>query len=89
MFRRGGRRGRATPTRIYRKETMEVQNHELRTTREAMRELNALLEQLEQGSLEKVVLTRNGQFVGVLTSVAKWEDLFARIPVDRGKVRRR
>lgn len=60
---------------------MEVQNKELRTTREAMRELNALLEQLEQGSLEKVVLTRNGKLVGVLLSIESFAAIDTTDPV--------
>jgi hypothetical protein len=50
-------------------------NKELRTTREAMRELNSIIEQLASGSVEKIVLTRNGQIVGVLLSPDMYADL--------------
>lgn len=47
---------------------MEVKNEELRTTREAMRELSALLDQLERGDVKKIVLTQKGKIRGVLVS---------------------
>lgn len=57
-----------------------VNNDELRTTREAMRELNAILRQLSQGDLEKVVLTSKGQMKGVLLSVDEYARLQAHAP---------
>lgn len=50
-------------------------NKELRSTREVMRELNSILEQLESGSVEKIVLTRNGQIVGVLLAPYRYAEL--------------
>ena len=50
-------------------------NKELRTTREVMRELNSILEQLDSGSVEKVVLTRQGQIVGVLLAPYRYKEL--------------
>jgi hypothetical protein len=47
----------------------EVSNDELRTVREAMRELNRLVESLERGESEKFVLTKNGQMRAVVLSV--------------------
>lgn len=52
-----------------------VKNEELRTTREAMRELNALLEQLNVGDIEKIVLTSKGQMRGILLSVSRYSEL--------------
>lgn len=54
---------------------VEVSNDELRTVRDAMRELNRMVEQLEQGESEKYVLTKNGQMRAVVVSV----DYFARL----------
>jgi hypothetical protein len=54
---------------------LNVKNSELRTTREAMRELTALLDQLEKGDIEKIVLTSRGQMRGVLVSVETYSNL--------------
>jgi len=52
-----------------------VANEELRTTREAMRELNALLDQLARGDIEKIVLVSRGQMRGVLLSLNEYAQL--------------
>jgi hypothetical protein len=52
-----------------------VNNDELRTTREVARELSAILEQLKNGSVEKIVLTRQGKIVGVLLAPFRYEEL--------------
>ena len=54
---------------------VRVSNQELATVREAMRELNRLLEQLEAGELEKVVLTQKNQMRAVLISVERYSEL--------------
>lgn len=54
---------------------VEVSNDELRTVRDAMRELNRLVEQLDEGVSEKYVLTKNGQMRAVVVSV----ETFARL----------
>lgn len=54
---------------------LEVSNNELRTVRDAMRELNRLVESLESGDAEKFVLTKQGQMRAVVVSV----DYFARL----------
>jgi hypothetical protein len=54
---------------------VEVSNEELRTVRDAMRELNRMVEALETGELEKVVLTQRNQMRAVVVSV----DTFARL----------
>ena len=48
-------------------QSVRVTNAELATVREAMRELHRLLDQLEHGDLEKVVLTQRNQMRAVLT----------------------
>lgn len=54
---------------------VEVSNAELRTIRDAMRELNRLVESLEAGESEKFVLTKHGQMRAVVVSV----DHFSRL----------
>lgn len=54
---------------------VEVSNDELRTVREAMRELNRMVDDLENGGSEKYVLTKNGQMRAVVVSV----DYFANL----------
>jgi PHD/YefM family antitoxin component YafN of YafNO toxin-antitoxin module len=53
---------------------VEVSNEELRTVRDAMRELNRLIEDLDQG-MEKYVLTKNGQMRAVVISVETFSRL--------------
>lgn len=48
---------------------VEVSNDELRTVRDAMRQLNRLVEELEQGGSEKYVLTKNGRMRAVVISL--------------------
>ena len=45
---------------------IRVNNDELRTTRELMREANPLVDLLEAGELEKVVITRKGKIVAIM-----------------------
>lgn len=54
---------------------VEVSNDELRTVRDAMRELNRMVDELERGESEKFVLTKSGQMRAVVVSV----DYFARL----------
>lgn len=54
---------------------VEVSNEELRTVRDAMRQLNRMIEALSQGESEKYVLTKGGQMQAVVLSV----DLFAQL----------
>lgn len=46
-----------------------VSNEELRTVREAMRGLNRMLDDLNDGRVSKFVLTRSGKMVAVLQAV--------------------
>jgi|1185.fasta_scaffold1300998_1 hypothetical protein len=54
---------------------IQVENSELRTVREAMREMGAILAQLEKGEAEKVVLTSKGKMRGVLISIETYSRL--------------
>lgn len=57
------------------KHSVSISNAELATVREAMRELNRLLDQLEQGDLEKIVLTQRNQMRAVLLTVERYAEL--------------
>ena len=48
---------------------VEVSNEELRTVRDAMRELNQMIERLDTGESEKYVLTKSGQMRAVVVSL--------------------
>jgi PHD/YefM family antitoxin component YafN of YafNO toxin-antitoxin module len=54
---------------------LRVGNHELATVREAMRELNRMVEALERGELEKVVLTQRNQMRAVVVSLERFSEL--------------
>jgi len=56
---------------------LRVANEELATIREAMRELNRMVEALERGSLEKVVLTHRNRMRAVLVSLDRFAELEA------------
>jgi PHD/YefM family antitoxin component YafN of YafNO toxin-antitoxin module len=56
-------------------QSVRVSNQELATVREAMRELNRLLAQLEAGELEKVVLTQRNQMRAVLITLEHYATL--------------
>ena len=55
-----------------------VKNAELATVREAMRELSNLLERLDAGEIEKIVLTQKNQMRAVLLTVERYAELDAR-----------
>jgi prevent-host-death family protein len=52
-----------------------IDNSEIRTVREAMREMSAILEQLERGEISKIVLTNRGRMRAVLVSVDEYARL--------------
>lgn len=54
---------------------LRVSNEELATVREAMRELGRLLDQLDEGQVEKVVLTQRNQMRAVLITVERFSEL--------------
>jgi PHD/YefM family antitoxin component YafN of YafNO toxin-antitoxin module len=56
-------------------QSVRVSNAELATVREAMRELNRLLDQLEHGDLEKIVLTQRNQMRAVLITLERYTEL--------------
>jgi antitoxin (DNA-binding transcriptional repressor) of toxin-antitoxin stability system len=51
---------------------VEVSNDELRTVRDATRELGRLVDSLESGAAEKFVLTKHGQMRAVVVSVEEF-----------------
>jgi len=55
--------------------SVRVTNAELATVREAMRELHRLLDRLEQGDLEKIVLTQRNQLRAVLLTLDRYTEL--------------
>lgn len=56
-------------------DALTVSNSELATVREAMRELHRLLDRLDAGQLEKIVLTQRNQMRAVLVSVERYSEL--------------
>jgi hypothetical protein len=54
---------------------VEVSNDELRTVRDAMRELNRMVDSLERGESEKFILCQNHQMRAVVISL----ETFARL----------
>ena len=54
---------------------VEVSNSELRTVRNAMRELNRMIESLDQGDSEKFVLTKQGQMRAVVVSIDRFTEM--------------
>ena len=56
-------------------QSVRISNAELATVREAMRELNRLLAQLEHGELEKIVLTQKNQMRAVLITIERYTEL--------------
>jgi hypothetical protein len=54
---------------------VEVSNEELRTVRDAMRELNRMVDLLDSGDSEKFVLTKHGQMRAVVVSVERFARL--------------
>jgi hypothetical protein len=54
---------------------LRVANGELATVREAMRELNRLIEALDRGHLDKVVLTQRNRMRAVVVSLERFAEL--------------
>ena len=54
---------------------LRVANGELTTVREAMRELNRLIEALDRGDLDKVVLTQRNRMRAVVISLERFAEL--------------
>ena len=63
---------------------IEVSNDELRTVRDAMRELNRMVDALDRGEQQKFVLTKNNRLRAVVVSLetfAALQQAFARAGV--------
>jgi PHD/YefM family antitoxin component YafN of YafNO toxin-antitoxin module len=54
---------------------VEVSNEELRTVRDAMRELNRMVDALENGDAEKFVLCQNNRMRAVVISLETFAEL--------------
>jgi PHD/YefM family antitoxin component YafN of YafNO toxin-antitoxin module len=65
---------------------VRVSNQELATVREAMRELHRLLGALENGELEKVVLTQKNQMRAVLITLERYSELEQRAASRRAAI---
>jgi arginine/ornithine N-succinyltransferase beta subunit len=68
--------------------SLRIRTDELRTVREAMRDLGTLLGELEDGEVEKLVLTQRNRVRAVVVSVERWSQLEraleARADAERG-----
>jgi len=62
---------------------VEVSNDELRTVRDAMRELNRLVDRLESGDAEKFVLTQRGRMRAVVVSLEHFATLQRSVDAER------
>jgi hypothetical protein len=60
---------------------VEVSNEELRTIRDAMRELNRMVDALESGDSEKFVLCQNNRMRAVVISLETFTRLRAAMSV--------
>ena len=55
--------------------SIRIRADELRTVREAMRDLGSLLTELEGGEVEKLVLTQRNRMRAVVVSLERWSEL--------------
>ena len=55
--------------------SIRIRTDELRTVREAMRDFGSLLTELEEGEVEKLVLTQRNQMRAVVVSVERWSEV--------------
>ncbi len=56
-------------------QSVRISNDELATVRAAMRDLHRLLAALDQGQLDKVVLTQRNQMRAVLITLERYREL--------------
>jgi PHD/YefM family antitoxin component YafN of YafNO toxin-antitoxin module len=56
-------------------DSISVTNAELATVRAAMRDLTRLIETLDEGTVEKIVLTQRNQMRAVLLTVERYSEL--------------
>lgn len=59
--------------------SLRIRTDELRTVREAMRDFGTLLTELEEGEVEKLVLTQRNRVRAVVVSVERWSELERRL----------
>jgi hypothetical protein len=62
---------------------VEVSNEELRTVRDAMRELNRMVDALESGASEKFVLTQKNQMRAVVLPLSTFTAMQQGCAADR------
>jgi PHD/YefM family antitoxin component YafN of YafNO toxin-antitoxin module len=55
--------------------SIRIRTDELRTVREAMRDFGSLLTELEEGDVEKLVLTQRNRIRAVVVSVERWSEV--------------
>ena len=55
--------------------SIRIRTDELRTVREAMRDFGSLLAELEEGEVEKLVLTQRNRIRAVVVSVERWSEV--------------
>jgi arginine/ornithine N-succinyltransferase beta subunit len=55
--------------------TIRIRTDELRTVREAMRDFGSLITELEEGDVEKLVLTQRNRIRAVVVSVERWSEV--------------
>jgi len=65
---------------------VRVRNDELCTIREAMRGLTTLVEQLDEGRLEKLVLTQRNRMRAVVISAERYGELQRELEELRGSL---
>jgi hypothetical protein len=55
--------------------SIRIRTDELRTVREAMRDLGSLIAELEAGEVEKLVLTQRNRIRAVVVSIERWSEV--------------
>jgi PHD/YefM family antitoxin component YafN of YafNO toxin-antitoxin module len=55
--------------------SIRIRTDELRAVREAMRDFGSLLTALEEGEVDKLVLTQRNRMRAVVVSVDRWSEL--------------
>jgi len=55
--------------------SIRIRNDELRTVREAMRDLGSLITELEAGEVDKLVLTQRNRMRAVVVSIERWSEV--------------
>jgi hypothetical protein len=55
--------------------SIRIRTDELRTVREAMRDLGSLITELEAGEVDKFVLTQRNRMRAVVVSIERWSEV--------------